>query len=1132
MPSSGTFEKRFDLSRAIEGYTLNDRYSDLSDGTLQISAAFAHANELIVVDRANHANDKGSVIRVLRGQTPVAHFVARRVDRKWSSNFNVKPVLLDGAEFFLDRQTVPNFDYPNVPMRNPDWIYGAESVFEGPGGEIAFEQQAIFRESTVTSGVFRLNFGGNQTPDLDFNSSASEIRTALEDLASIDQVTVDGNGTPFAPWVIEFIVPEGDVAQLTISNSTLDGNMFVSTLRAGGTLDPRPWSPSFHPVTKLFHSTYTFFQMVEAPDPLYLDDTHSLAVDADTPPFSTDYGGAQVMVNVVGGGYYRAEIPIYSPTAQVVRFVIRDMNEGHIVSIEHTTAVNTWEVLEIEGIEIPIGVDQVIFRLGLITSGDPGIIYISPKYSLLAPGFKAAPLGKILGEILIFIQAQGDFLWVHKTFTDATDSKGVDWDQDLSWGVQHGQTLLQLHEYANKWNYRWGFDWSVANNRWEWHAYNPGTTLNTITNIGIVGHDGVIGSGTISTKVPEATHYQADGDGGEWGEFTDPVMPTIWGRLHKFYSNAQGMASTELTILAERLVDHASEYTEGLMVELQNPEYLPWEDYKKGDSLTVVMTPEFPVGSIPIMAIVANKEVKRDPIYNIHLNSVVYEGEAAIAENLRRLIRAFKAEQFNQARGTVDPAAFSGGGDGGTPTIFIATSDCTEQSLALATEGFVMTGTNDEAVIQEAVDVITAQLDISGGDLGGRITISEGTANITVPNGANAVNVGNRITIEGLNPDGTWIRIMNNPTSAGRFVFNMENGSQIRNLLFQSATTLSLNSTSAEAIIASGTVNGVIENCHFVDVGGQDSNLGGTICLFSASEMKIRHCYFRECQPPAIVANGNERTSISDTDIVQCLGGIRVANSESDMMVSDVYIDCADSAIYSDDTADINHISIDHCTLYPGDFYGILLHNAERVEISNTLIAFPGSDAIRLEYDTNITLDVRHRITDNIIQQPGENGIAVVCTGTGVLQSVNIEDNIIHEPFLHGIVVDQVDEYVIEGNSLKSVQRHGISAIDSSYGLINGNLIRDAGLETHNTYDGINTSGSTTRTDITNNKIESPGASPQMRYGINISGGINNYYGNRAGPSANFGTAPYNNGGTGLNTFPGAGGAQGDNFVN
>ena len=753
-PSTGNFVKRFNLARNVESYTLNDRFSDLSDGQMVISAAFRHVNELLYIDRANHANDEGSVIRVLRGSTPVAHFVLKRIDNRWDSRVNIRPCLLEGAEYFLDKTFVPNFDYLTVPYRNPDWIYGAASVFSGVGDELTDEIQSIYREAvvntgvfvltfrnqqtvsiawnataatlqsalndlgfqqiyrdpTVTAGTFKLRFSGETTATaLNWNASAANIKTALEALSNVTTVNVSGTGTLADPWFISFVNPAGnqalleiqdstlngnlyvsahptvsvvegdgsaslpwtitfeqptdiDAPQVTVFSSTLNGNLFVTTLTEGGVLDPRPFTMSFNPVTQLNHGTYDSFQMVSTP--LYLDSTSSLEVNVSTPPWALDYGGAQVIVDVAPGGFYRAEIPVRATSALNLKFVINDMTEHHIASLLHTTAINTWEVLKIPDIWLPLGIEQVIFRVAVISNGNPGPLYLATKYALFAPGNEAAPLGEILGSIHDALQTQNIFTWVTRTFTDTHDSKGVPWDRSLSVGINHGQSLLQLHEqFMGKWQYRWGFDWSVANNRWEWHAYNPGTTMNTILGDAIVGRDGGIGAGTFSVNMPEATHYQSDGDGGQWGEYADSAMESKFGKLMKFYANAQGLGSDDLTELSSRLVAHASERTEGIMVELQNPDLLPWQDYYKGDVITVNLSPKTAVEALPIMGMVVTKEPKKDPVYQIHLNGIVYSDEDAIAENLRRLTRKWEAAQFKSiGLGASDPASFSGSG--------------------------------------------------------------------------------------------------------------------------------------------------------------------------------------------------------------------------------------------------------------------------------------------------------------------------------------------------------------------------------------------------------------------------------------------------------------------------------------
>ena len=56
--------------------------------------------------------------------------------------------------------------------------------------------------SNATDGVFRLAFGGQVTPPLAFDSTAGDVETALEDLATLDDETVTGGVG--GPWTVTF----------------------------------------------------------------------------------------------------------------------------------------------------------------------------------------------------------------------------------------------------------------------------------------------------------------------------------------------------------------------------------------------------------------------------------------------------------------------------------------------------------------------------------------------------------------------------------------------------------------------------------------------------------------------------------------------------------------------------------------------------------------------------------------------------------------------------------------------------------------------------------------------------------------------------------------------------------------
>jgi YD repeat-containing protein len=56
--------------------------------------------------------------------------------------------------------------------------------------------------SHAEAGTIRLAFGGQVTPGLDYDSTAAEIETALEDLSTVDNVTVTGSAG--GPWTVTF----------------------------------------------------------------------------------------------------------------------------------------------------------------------------------------------------------------------------------------------------------------------------------------------------------------------------------------------------------------------------------------------------------------------------------------------------------------------------------------------------------------------------------------------------------------------------------------------------------------------------------------------------------------------------------------------------------------------------------------------------------------------------------------------------------------------------------------------------------------------------------------------------------------------------------------------------------------
>lgn len=653
------FGRKFDLSRWISGFTVAEKWDQISDAAFNLKSDFPRLADFMTVDQTDHANDVGSIVRVLRGQTPVMHYMCKQRDDTWSADSNVIPCHLEGMEYFMDKATVPRYDYPAKPSLDPDHIYGAKSILRTIGGETTNELVEIWTDAT--SGAGSLTFGAETTGPLDWNATSGDVKTLLEALTNIVTVDVSGSGDGLNPWTIEFIDPAGDVGTVTANQGTLNAALNRSVIANGGTLSPRPWHESFNPVTQLTHGTYEQFEIVTTPVPA--GDTYALAVDGGPPVFASDYSGCQLIVEVTPGRTYRASIPVRSNTGtEVFRFVIRDMSENLIAATPDTTIGTTYTTMSIPTLKIPAGVTQIIYRVGIISAGNPGKVFVGIESALLAPGQEAAPFGKIMWDLFDLVQAAGRLTWLVPTFTDTHDSAGVLWDRNLEWAVKRRQSLWQLCEYAKRWFYLNRVRWNDSAGVFNWDAFNPngGGTNYDGTGLAISGRTGVTSSGVISHRAPEATYYDAEGDGGQWGEFEDVTLTGAWGPLDKYYPNRQGLDSAGLDILAERLVDDAATRTEGIVIRLEAPTALPWDRFRPGDIVTINLGPKQPKQLLRCMAVVASQGPDDShPAYDTHWGSVVYQGEAATAHMLRTLWRKFETLDMFDPPATVDPA---GGG--------------------------------------------------------------------------------------------------------------------------------------------------------------------------------------------------------------------------------------------------------------------------------------------------------------------------------------------------------------------------------------------------------------------------------------------------------------------------------------
>lgn len=150
---------------------------------------------------------------------------------------------------------------------------------------------------------------------------------------------------------------------------------------------------------------------------------------------------------------------------------------------------------------------------------------------------------------------------------------------------------------------------------------------------------------------------------------------------------------------------------------------------------------------------------------------------AAIPEAVLELVNRFDYPDVDPL-----PAPFIPSGKGGVPTVVIAASDATDLSKGKA--DFVCTGTNDDQVVQEAIDIID-----SGGSDGGTIWLSEGNFFYDKGSGDSTFAFATDITIRGVGRPssqdvGTSIYMRNTNSSSRGFAGGGDGGVTIRDLGF------------------------------------------------------------------------------------------------------------------------------------------------------------------------------------------------------------------------------------------------------------------------------------------------------------------------------------------------------------
>lgn len=756
LPETGTFTRKLVLP--VVNYQLQVRNSQIGSGSLTLADDFTGKDQILYIDPDDHTNDEGSLIRAFRDDTFLAEWYALRLSDTFSDVDPTLEVSGDGIELSLDKMRVLPYDHPDDPIREGDWIYGAESILDNTSfeaGGTKNELQSVWNDAT--GGTFRLSLNGgtNYTSPINYNATAAQVESAIEGLAAptITNVDVTGTGDSWNPWVVEFIDPDDPAATFTADDASLTGGTTTITLQTGGGAGLfGAWTKSSNPVNGQQHGVYDTF---EVSTDQARTGTYSLKIDGAAPVAWQQWPGAQQIIKV-SHRTYRAEVWVYSTGTGPYRLVLRDLEENFIAgSGDITIPASTWTKISIPSFLMPAHISSMIFRIAYVGGANPPVFYVDD--ALFAPGFEPQTYGEIINDLMDDLNTHLTVgSWLTRTFTDALDSDGVAWDQDLSWAIKRGQSLRDLMDYAKRWGYEYRVRWNGTVHNLD--LFNPGamgTDYSAAATPAIVGR--VTGSGPVVRRAPDFTWLLAEGDRGAKGIAEDTDLTGAFAKWMGYWPNKTAQDSTGLaTAAAQRIADAAGQM-EGIMVRVEDPPAgnLPLEDILVGDTVQVSLPGKTTKRAYRVAAVTVTGEASSPPVYEYHLSSMVFTPEAAVSEGVNILLREFRGlEDAAPEQAFYEPLLSSGVGGVSGFTIRVAASDAYQASKDAA--DYVCDGVDDQ------VEINTAILLLQQNGYKGRILLSEGNfytgAPIVVYNEMHLIGMGIDATIitrqAGHNSDG------------------------------------------------------------------------------------------------------------------------------------------------------------------------------------------------------------------------------------------------------------------------------------------------------------------------------------------------------------------------------------------
>lgn len=1111
-PGIATFNKRIAGIKGVAQVSGTVYRRQTSRGSVVIPANYSRIGEIINVDTTNHANDIASLIRMWRDSTLIFEGLVNETPNVVSDSPTT--VHLDGVEAVMDWAVVEPWDWDgsaDFTSQFPDWVYGGRNVLVDPLFDNPTCSPRISEFWTdATSGTWTATVNGNTTAGIPFNATPLQVETAYEALASVTDVLVQGTGLNTDPWQVTFVDPCFP-STYSVSSGTLNGRGLVSTLISLGAIEPTGWTKSMTvgfgvPIT---FGNYTTFE-VEAPPtpaPCGTDAIHIVG----SVPSQFSFPGAQTVPSVTPGGLYQESVWVYHQEAgsEPFRVVIRPITEEPLIRSSTWPSIsvppNTWTELPIVDLMIPEGVDEVIYRVAFVGTGSIEFWIACPE---LNEGQAATTVGDIMGQLLDDAQtdhapARETILFIDPTFTAILDTAGNAWaDAEVSITIPRGMSYRKVLEaLLLPLEYEWSVTPDLANpGVWFLNVWNPGARVVDVTAANtpsLLLGQGTLG-GSATKSIPRANVVIAEGEGGYSSREEDTASFPVIGRreAYRYQPGYQGamVDSYAVSVLA-RFGDES--YAPRFDIADQGTHPIPMVNYGLAYRLNVDLADGSGKISRDVEAI-GWRDTDEGLVWSVHtgmaqFSPVTYasaansprdtfsggqetgqqmapqqSGYAVAALGPTTEATRWLLDNFNRQRTIPIATTFAGGGGGGEMSVTVAAVNASELEKSKA--DFQCTGVGDANIIMAAY-------------LATNSALTNGTSRVKLSSGSFAIDPDIIVFAEDV-----WLQ---GNGFLGTELFMTGDGRAVR--MGSGADVM----ISDLVCVGNGTTNTAIHS----------DNNGETI---------LRDIWFFgwdvawQLDANFARASGLRTQSASVGYLVKSAGGYRALTLS----------DC-----YSGGQIDLP------------SFVG--------VSITNNMLAGPitGTDPRGWTIHGNVW-EGAFTGANGLIELGGDPGSGDFHEGRCV-----VANNVVGDIGLPFVYADQVEGLVcvgnvdggggyllnlcshadIVGNIIRLPYEHGIALVDSDDCNIADNTIWHPGQNVVATYDGIIVTTSD-RNYIHGNKIVSQ-SDWQAAHAVNIvSGTDNKYAANDA--SGTFATAAYADTGTATqNTWPAAGGAQGDNFV-